>query len=211
MAKNCWNLRWTESLFSLRQLVTSGRWGRGKLPAFSIKFRTRAIRKFLCVLPAPHDVRRKNMLTIVMINMWKRGFFPASMSTVGLNNCWSSCHLCQCTTYAGYSPVEFVALKHFHFCHKSCLLSLVDCAYLSCPSAQTIAVKSSHVLDWLSPRFSGLFGHVMWHFFSLSLYCSTTVDFLFSQIVRLVRRGKEVVRVQQMPMSFYLFLKSALL
>jgi hypothetical protein len=75
------------------------------------------------------------VLTIVMISSWKKSFFSTSMSTVGLSNCWLFCHLCQRTTYTGYGPVGFVALKDFHFRHKSCLLLLVDCAYLSRPSA----------------------------------------------------------------------------
>jgi hypothetical protein len=49
MANNCWNLCRTKSLFSLWQLAASGRRGQSKLPTFSIKFRARASRKFLCV------------------------------------------------------------------------------------------------------------------------------------------------------------------
>jgi hypothetical protein len=131
MANNCWNLWWTESLFSLWQLVATATRGRGKLPAFSIKFCTRASRKFLCVLSATHDVTRRNILTIVKLAGRKKGFFSTSMSTIGLSNCWSFCHLCQCTPYAGYGPAESVASKHFHFHHKSYLLLLVDCAHLS--------------------------------------------------------------------------------
>jgi hypothetical protein len=74
-----------------------------------------------------------------MISSWEKGFFSTFMSTVGMINCWSFCRRCQRTTYAGYGPVEFMASKDFHFRHRSYLLMLVDCAYLSRPSAQTIA------------------------------------------------------------------------
>jgi hypothetical protein len=35
-----------------------------------------ASRKFLCVLLAPHDVKRRNMFTIVMLTGGKKAFFP---------------------------------------------------------------------------------------------------------------------------------------
>jgi hypothetical protein len=86
------------------------------------------------------------MLTIVMINRWKKRLFfpfpcpPLDCVTVGHSFSFVS---------IPHGPVEFVASKHFHFCYKSCLLLLVDCAYLSEHHIHlSRPLLSSHLLSW---------------------------------------------------------------
>jgi hypothetical protein len=86
--------------------------------------------KFLHVVLALHNVRRRKLCEIVMSNRRRKVFCPLPHSSFD----WMTavhCQLCQCILYAGNSPVQFVASECFHVHHKSYLLLPVDCAYLS--------------------------------------------------------------------------------
>jgi hypothetical protein len=64
-----WLLKFTWSqvtVFSTAAGLPMGQCRQGKLPVFSIKFCTRARRKFPCVVLAPHNVKRRKLFMIVM-------------------------------------------------------------------------------------------------------------------------------------------------
>jgi hypothetical protein len=157
------------------------------------------------------------MLTIVMINRWKKGFFFfTSMSIVGLSNCWSFCHLCQRTTYAGYDPVEFVASKHFHFRHKSCLLLLVDCAYLSehtCHVHLSRPLPSSHLLSWTDTCHVSVVCLVMSCGIPFLLVCTVPQQLIFCLVRWSDKSGEEqkLSVYSECPCPFTFFLSSTLL
>jgi hypothetical protein len=75
-AVNCQSLlkftsSWLTFLYAPAGLAR-GRQGRGKLPATSIKFHTRASRKSLFVVLAAHYARRRKLFKIVMSKKWKK-------------------------------------------------------------------------------------------------------------------------------------------